>query len=153
LNILLPQLQQLQTTVTGLSSPLTTLLSQVESVGAKLDSLTKRVESLETPKTPPTSSHPQTDGRWVVTIDGPFGLFKTEAVAVECRDRSSMVILYDPASPHFVPAQSDESLVVRAERGGEQLAVRVRPVGWSTLFAWQGKDYLLMILPVVDDLA
>jgi len=114
----------------------------------KLNSLTNDMDVTATPKTQPENSRPQIP--WEVEMRGEFGVFKSEAAAVDLRREGTVIMLFDPDKPHLVPARSEEPLDLMIKHGEFDFDLKACPNGWSSPLLVGDADYLLLIMDLAE---
>ena len=141
-----------QTSAPTPHTPDDSLHQRLQSLEDKLDSLTSSLVHPATAKTASTSGNSLLPAdTWTVELHGSFGRVKMEAVTVDFRSESTVLILLDPDKPHMVPARSEGLLDVVLAQGEDVYTFKARPNGWSSPLMLGDTDLLLMIMSMVDD--
>lgn len=127
--------------------------SELNFLRQQVLSLTNAVQALKPAPASATSSAPSTSSPAapdvVVEFAGQWGTFVCEAVVADFRDGKTLVLLLDPRKPRFVPPQSDD-LAVRVVKDGRTYDLRCRSYGFCTTFGLDGREYVLVLLALLD---
>jgi hypothetical protein len=127
------------------------LLTEDSPIGRPLRLLTEKLDSLTSarPTNQTQTFQLPTDG-WQVEIRGSFGRMRMDALAIDLRAEQQLLIVLDPARPHFVPGPSDEPIDLTLRNGEHDLDVRAIPNGWSAPLMLGDRDCLLLLLRLVE---
>ena len=120
--------------------------SLLSSVSEKLSSLMSDLESSDALTKTSQSPLQIPDGSWRAVFSGSFGNITVYPAVVDIRSETTVVLLYDPDSPSFVPAKADEPITLSLSNGEYSFDLSVIPNGWSTSLMLGEKDYTLAIL-------
>ena len=142
--------ETLRKTTTDLKASIQALSHSLQSsVAERLDSLMSDLE-LKAAQTKTSLFHPLTDEGWRITFEGSFGSITVSPAVVDIRSETTVVVLYDPDKPVFVPARSDDSVSLTVTHGDNVFNLEVRPNGWSSPVLLGDKDYLLVVMSVLE---